>query len=316
MLVDLYKQLFFIWTLDLFAEGQCFRPRVLVLENTTLVLVCHSSSDSFVKMADDTRQAVDKCPVDPRTRELWMEQAKRKSQATPVPNHPPIVATMPSAAKYSLDNLSWQVPTVQTAVMGRPAQPRIKRLGTDREISTIPRATSHDRIPNAAERAALPANAQEDTGHDKDSGNWIYPSQEMFFNAMKRKGHEARAEDMNSIVPIHNAVNERAWQEIHKWEKGRADACGGPKLISFSGDSKALTPKARWNFLIGYQAPFDRHDWIVDRCGQKIDYVIDFYSGKPLPDGTKNPLSFYLDVRPKLNSWEGIKMRALRTVGM
>lgn len=138
----------------------------------------------------------------------------------------------------------------------------------------------------------------------------------MFFNAMKRKGHEAKAEDMNTIVPIHNAVNERAWQEIRKWEQGRSDACGGPKLVSFSGDSKALTPKGRWNSLIGYQAPFDRHDWVVDRCGKHVDYVIDFYAGKPLPDGTKNPLSFYLDVRPKLNSWEGIKMRALYTVGL
>jgi hypothetical protein len=23
--------------------------------------------------------------------------------------------------------------------------------------------------------------------------------------------------------------------------------------------------------------PFDRHDWVVDRCGQEVRYVIDFY---------------------------------------
>lgn len=160
-----------------------------------------------------------------------------------------------------------------------------------------------------------PANSEKDTGHDKDSGNWIYPSQEMFFNAMKRKGHEGRAEDMNSIVPIHNAVNEKAWAEIKAWEAGRgSEACGGPKLVSFQGDSKALTPKARWkNVVMGYAKPFDRHDWVVDRCGQKIDYVIDFYSGKN--DGMGGPLSFFLDVRPKVNSWEGIKMRAEKMMG-
>jgi hypothetical protein len=31
------------------------------------------------------------------------------------------------------------------------------------------------------------------------------------------------------------AVNERAWREIMKWEqvKGKADACGGPRLVKF-----------------------------------------------------------------------------------
>jgi cytochrome c heme-lyase len=27
----------------------------------------------------------------------------------------------------------------------------------------------------------------------------------------------------------------------------------------------------------GGQLPFDRHDWWVDRCGQEVRYVIDFY---------------------------------------
>ena len=28
---------------------------------------------------------------------------------------------------------------------------------------------------------------------------------------------------------------------------------------------------------MGGQLPFDRHDWYVDRCGQEVRYVIDFY---------------------------------------
>ena len=28
---------------------------------------------------------------------------------------------------------------------------------------------------------------------------------------------------------------------------------------------------------MGGQLPFDRHDWWVDRCGQEVRYVIDFY---------------------------------------
>lgn len=74
-----------------------------------------------------------------------------------------------------------------------------------------------------------------------------------------------------------------------------------------------MSPKARINTFLGYQAPFDRHDWVVDRCGKEIEYIIDFYAGRPT-DGGK--LSFYLDVRPKLNSWEGIKMRAMKGLGV
>lgn len=92
----------------------------------------------------------------------------------------------------------------------------------------------------------------------------------MFFNAMKRKDWDPKAEDMRTIVPIHNAVNERAWKEIQEWEAGRGSEkysgshpvgrstpltknyrCGGPKLVSFSGDSQKLTPKARLRVLFG-----------------------------------------------------------------
>jgi len=136
----------------------------------------------------------------------------------------------------------------------------------------------------------------------------------MFFEAMKRKNHSPNASDMATVVPIHNAVNERAWSEIKAWEYRFASeqnaACFGPRLRSFSGDSKKWSPRARWNGFWGYEKPFDRHDWVVERCeGQPVEYVIDFYRGKG------GGLSFYLDVRPKLNSWEGWRMRVLRTWG-
>ncbi|KAG9047812.1 Cytochrome c1 heme lyase [Tulasnella sp. UAMH 9824] len=145
-----------------------------------------------------------------------------------------------------------------------------------------------------------------------DGENWVYPSQAQFYDAMARKNHNPRADDMRVVVPIHNAVNERAWQEVLKWETGRgAEKCGGLKLVSFKGNAHKLTPKARLKMLFGYQAPFDRHDWLVDRCGVRTRYVIDFYTGRadsntPSPTGNT---SFYLDVRPALDNFEGIKMR-------
>ena len=58
-----------------------------------------------------------------------------------------------------------------------------------------------------------------------------------------------------------------------------------------------------------YSAPFDRHDWVVDRCGTRMRYVIDFYTGHNGSSSSSN-LSFYLDVRPALDNWEGVRLRA------
>lgn len=294
-----------------------------------------SSRARYNKMRSMSDDPEAKCPVDDKTREKWLEAAKTKSQQ----QKPPLPPAKPSQGDYqrfSLDTLTWQPSPCPTTLSTTPKLPKPKmyRLSTDREISTIPRAlpTNHDRIGeyNHAELAAstpppnptaashgTPANSEADTGHDKTTGNWIYPSQEMFFAAMRRKGHSAEPADMSTIIPIHNAVNEKAWSEIKTWEAPyTTSSCPeGPKLVSFAGDSKALTPRARWKGLMGYQEPFDRHDWVVDRCGKRVEYVIDFYSGKD--EGVKGKgLNFYLDVRPKLNTWEGVKMRMFNAVGM
>lgn len=165
---------------------------------------------------------------------------------------------------------------------GRPSATNASPLSTDREVSSIPRTTDE---------------------------NWVYPSEAQFFAAMARKNHNPHAADMKTIIPIHNAVNERAWSEIVKWEAGKGgQSCGGVKLVNFKGRPNDMSPKARLMTLLGYSAPFDRHDWIVDRCGTRIRYVIDFYTGRGT-GASSNNVSFYLDVRPALDNWEGVKMR-------
>ncbi|EIW70891.1 hypothetical protein TREMEDRAFT_28522 [Tremella mesenterica DSM 1558] len=126
---------------------------------------------------------------------------------------------------------------------------------------------------------------------------------------MLRKNHNPRGEDMKTIVPIHNAVNEKAWEGVLWWEAGMgSEKCGGPRLSSFTGRPKDRTPKAWVMALLGYSAPFDRHDWIVDRCGHQIRYVIDFYTGKHDPN-SPGRMAFHLDVRPALDDWEGLRTR-------
>ena len=73
-----------------------------------------------------------------------------------------------------------------------PAPDQLCPLNTDRVVSTIPK-----------------------TGTDQ---TWDYPSEQIFFNALRRKGWDARENDMRAVVGIHNAVNEKAWQQILHWE--------------------------------------------------------------------------------------------------
>ena len=52
---------------------------------------------------------------------------------------------------------------------------------------------------------------------------WVYPSEQMFWNAMLRKGWRwdadaIKQDDMSAVINIHNANNEQAWQEVLMWE--------------------------------------------------------------------------------------------------
>ena len=64
-------------------------------------------------------------------------------------------------------------------------------------------------------------------------------------------------------------------------------------------------------YLFSYSLPFDRHDWIVDRNGTEIRYIIDFYTGQQHKYG-RHPvaaIAMHLDVRPALDSVQSIFAR-------
>jgi len=120
-------------------------------------------------------------------------------------------------------------------------------------LSSEPASTS-----NNATRApeSLSASREVSSIPRSDKENWVYPSEAQFYAAMARKSHNPRAPDMKVVVPIHNAVNERAWSHIKDWEAGRgAERCGGVRLVSFKGKPAEPSPKARILTLLGY-VPF------------------------------------------------------------
>lgn len=146
---------------------------------------------------------------------------------------------------------------------GMPAEPNQSTApGQERPLSTE-RVTSS--IPQGA-----------------GGGRWVYPSEQMFYNALRRKG---KAEDvdeaaMPAVIAIHNNMNERAWAHVLEWEAMHCDECEPEKisLLRFVGRPHELSLKARVRTALGLAPmPFDRHDWVIDRCGTEIRYIIDYY---------------------------------------
>lgn len=174
-------------------------------------------------MAKEQESTEEKCPVDHTTRAAWLKSNSSR------PVFPGATAEAPRANKdsscdsSSVDqtpslplpptpspNTGWFLRFFSSSV--EPAAPtKPQGLGVDREVSTIPRGTP-------VNKTTRPANSEVES-EVSENGNWIYPSEKMFFEAMKRKGHKGEVADMKTIVPIHNAVNERAWKEIKEWER-------------------------------------------------------------------------------------------------
>lgn len=258
------------------------------------------STNKVEEKPNPSPPTADKCPVDHNSRQAWANLGSGPLQ---------------SPHKFH----------------AQPSAP----LSTERETSSIPRGAAGDtdasqkwEYPSEAQfyaalmRKHQATSAQDSASHgegaqDANLGKGLGDVELDSAGRAVTNRHDVKlpqARDMRVVVPIHNAVNEQTWAKILEWEASQGgESCGGVRLVSFKGDSRKISPKARWNILLGYQRPFDRHDWVVDRCGTKVRYVIDYYTGRTAPTsprGQANPVSFYIDARPALDNWEGVRMRA------
>lgn len=157
-----------------------------------------------------------------------------------------------------------------------------------------------------------------------ESDTWAYPSPQMFWNALVRKGKSegSNEKDMDTVVAIHNNMNENTWRQVMAWEELHPTLEPGrePKLLRFQGKPHDLSPKARLKLLFGHPAPFDRHDWVVDRGGKEVRYVIDYYHDESQVNSDKTPKltdlhsmkSIHVDVRPALDSVDSVCDRVFR----
>mmetsp|Transcript_19256 Transcript_19256/g.31628 ORF Transcript_19256/g.31628 Transcript_19256/m.31628 type:complete len:403 (+) Transcript_19256:203-1411(+) len=154
-----------------------------------------------------------------------------------------------------------------------------------------------------------------------DGETWTYPSPQMFFNALVRKGKggDVDEKELATIVAVHNNMNERAWNLVLDWEKRlHPEEFGqgkGARLSRFLGRPDDISPMAFFkSTFMGYPAPFDRHDWVIDRNGKEVRYIIDFYydeeksvkDEKPQLHDIQSIKSISMDARPALDSVEAI----------
>jgi len=148
----------------------------------------------------------------------------------------------------------------------------------------------------------------------------------MFYNALARKQKLGTTEesDIESVVALHNNMNERTWNKVLEWERVIAPSEEPPQLLKFMGRPSDLSPKACFkHYILNHPLPFDRHDWTVLRKdGTQVRYVIDYYhddsraqeeqgTGMPeMHDFDATP-SLLVDVRPALDSLTSVVDRCV-----
>jgi cytochrome c heme-lyase len=155
-----------------------------------------------------------------------------------------------------------------------------------------------------------------------ESDTWQYPSPQMFWNALVRKNKTEGASeaDIESVVAVHNNMNETTWKQVMIWESLMEENGVSSTLLRFLGRPDDLSPRAQLKALFGHPKPFDRHDWYVDRGGKEVRYIIDYYHDESNVTKDKSPKSMHdtmsmksiqVEVRPALDSFEALYNRVV-----
>ncbi|KAL2417565.1 Holocytochrome-c synthase [Exophiala dermatitidis] len=144
--------------------------------------------------------------------------ATTSSQASESSQQPPSRASLTLSKLNPLNYM----PSLSNA---RPSDsPQEVSLSLEREKSSIPRG-------------------------DSDS-TWEYPSPQQMYNAMLRKGYtDTPADAVESMVAVHNFLNEGAWKEIEDWERIFSKGLLHGWKICSRGEQAIAMERAKREFL-------------------------------------------------------------------
>ncbi|KAH7139215.1 cytochrome c/c1 heme-lyase [Dendryphion nanum] len=199
-----------------------------------------------------------------------------KKTAPPTPSSPQGACPyVPPETSSSSNNASATPP---------PRQGLLSRLNP---LNNMPFDLSNKRAEQQSQD--LPLSREASTIPKGDGSLWEYPSPQQMYNAMLRKGYtDTPADAVESMVAVHNFLNEGAWAEILGWERrfsgglaegyrickrGEENANAemgiddpfdtrwdnkeipAPKLLHFTGRPGDMTPKSQILQFLGWAVP-------------------------------------------------------------
>jgi cytochrome c heme-lyase len=146
-----------------------------------------------------------------------------QTASTPAPP-PSTSAAQPTPAKCPVDHSA--IPKsapMAAASSSTPAQCPVQHDDTPlNPRNQMPDLPQHAIYQNQA--ASLSTERITSSIPRDGSSNWDYPSPQQFFNALVRKGWETPEQHVETMVEIHNFLNEQAWNEVLKWESRHGES--------------------------------------------------------------------------------------------
>ncbi|KAF2731358.1 hypothetical protein EJ04DRAFT_536677 [Polyplosphaeria fusca] len=166
-----------------------------------------------------------------------------KKAAPPPPRVPEIASTSQGACPYVPPD------TPSPASSTTPAPPKQGLLSRLNPLNNMPFDLSNSRA--SEQKHDLPLSREASTIPKADGSLWEYPSPQQMYNAMLRKGYtDTPVDAVESMVSIHNFLNEGAWAEVVGWERRFSRGLAEGYRICKRGEENA-------SIAVGQDNPFD-----------------------------------------------------------
>lgn len=226
---------------------------------------------------------------------FWSDSQSTSAATSNIPhailkdgNSPPAGCPMHQKSASAMIPNSSRKEASQTTDSACPYTPiDVSASSTDKSTSVLSKLNplnymfsdlTQDRAPN--QKVKLPT-SRDPSSIPKASGTetWEYPSPQQMYNALLRKGYDdTDPTAVESMVQIHNFLNEGAWAEVTEWERrfagglikgwgmcrrgeagsmasaskgANVDEVPQPRLMRFKGRPDEMTPKAAFHQVLG-----------------------------------------------------------------
>lgn len=150
-----------------------------------------------------------------------MGQTNSRIETTSSATTPVAVCPVPHDKPTASSGVSEPSKLAKCPVDHNPA-PKPAKCPVDHEnLNPLNQMPALSQDPAHNQSVHLPTSRVESSIPRDDSTKWEYPSPQQFYNALVRKGWETPEEHVETMVEIHNFLNEEAWEEVRKWERRR-----------------------------------------------------------------------------------------------